>query len=70
MNDDHGHLDKGGHLQKNMTACPALDKVLEPASAAVPLSPLGWSIRGRLICAAIASALLWLSVAWAMGWLS
>jgi hypothetical protein len=34
------------------------------------LSPLGWSAAGRLLCAAAASALLWLAVAWALNWLS
>jgi len=32
------------------------------------LSPLGWSVGVRLIWVAGASAILWLSVAWAMGW--
>ena len=31
------------------------------------LSPLGWSIGARLIWAAGASGVLWLSVAWALG---
>jgi hypothetical protein len=31
------------------------------------LSPLGWSIGARLVWAAGASALLWLSVIWALG---
>jgi hypothetical protein len=31
------------------------------------LSPLPWSVGTRLIWAAGASALLWLSVAWALG---
>lgn len=33
-----------------------------------PVSPLGWSIAGRLLCAAVAAALLWLAVVWALGW--
>lgn len=45
-----------------MTVCPEPKKVL--------ISPLGWSITGRLLCAAVASALLWLAVAWAIGWLA
>ncbi len=69
MNDNHGHLDKGDHLRKIMTECPELEKVVELPVVAGPVSPLGWSIRGRLICGAVASALLWLSVAWAIGWL-
>ncbi|MHB9073030.1 MAG: hypothetical protein ACYC6G_05855 [Desulfobaccales bacterium] len=48
-------------MPKAIMACPAPKKVL--------ISPLGWSITGRLLWAASASALLWLSVAWAIGWL-
>jgi len=62
MHDNHGHLDKDGHLQ------PTLPECLEPDKVSV--SPLGWSIKGRLCCAAAASALLWLSVVWALGWLN
>lgn len=32
------------------------------------LSPLGWSAGARLIWAAGAAMLIWLSVAWALGW--
>jgi hypothetical protein len=32
------------------------------------LSPLGWSVGVRLVWAAGAAALLWLAVAWALGW--
>jgi hypothetical protein len=60
MKDNHGHLDKDAHL-------PTLPECLEPGK--VFASPLGWSIKGRLLCAAAASALLWLSVVWALGWL-
>lgn len=59
MSAEHGHLDKAGHLQGALPECP---------KEAV-LSPLGWSIAGRLICAGAASAFLWLAVAWAIGWL-
>jgi len=62
MNNNHGAFDKGDHLEKILPECP------EPGN--VFASPLGWSIKGRLICAAMASALLWLSVSWAIGWLS
>ena len=62
MNHNPLALDKGGHVQKIMTVCPEPKKVL--------ISPLGWSITGRLLCAAVASALLWLAVAWAIGWLA
>lgn len=61
MTDDHGHLAKPDHLPQASPVCP------EPGKAVV--SPLGWSIKGRLLCAAAAAALLWLSVAWAIGWL-
>lgn len=57
MTAEHGHLEKAGQLQGTLPECP---------KEAV-LSPLGWSIVGRLICAAAASALLWLAVAWAIG---
>jgi hypothetical protein len=33
------------------------------------LSPLGWSVGIRLIFAGTAVALVWLVVAWALGWL-
>lgn len=63
MHDDHSHaMAKANHLQKIMPQCPEPGKVFA--------SPLGWSIKGRLLGAALASALLWLSVAWAIGWLS
>jgi hypothetical protein len=61
MNDHHGHFEKVDQVQKIMTECP------EPKKALV--SPLGWSIKGRLIWVAVAAALLWLSIAWAIGWL-
>jgi hypothetical protein len=62
MNDKHGHRDLAGPLPNILPACPNPEKIV--------VSPLGWSIKGRLLCAAGASALLWLSVAWAIGWLS
>lgn len=61
MNDNHGQLHQAEPLAKSLPVCP------EPEKAVI--SPLGWSIKGRLICAAAATALLWLSVAWAIGWL-
>ncbi len=33
------------------------------------LSPLGWSVGIRLVFAGIAISLVWLVVAWALGWL-
>ena len=61
MHDNHTHMDKGAHLEQTLKEWPEPGRII---------SPLGWSIKGRLLCAAAASALLWLSVAWAIGWLS
>ena len=61
MHDNHDHLDKHAHLQRTLPECP------EPGK--VSASPLGWSIKGRLLGAAAAAALLWLAVVWALGWL-
>ena len=62
MHDNHSHTTaKADHHQKIMLECPEPGKVFT--------SPLGWSIGGRLLCAGAASALLWLAVAWAVGWL-
>jgi len=60
MSPDPGHFDKAGHLPESLPECPPEKAVL---------SPLGWSVAGRLLWAAAASALLWLAVAWAIGWL-
>jgi hypothetical protein len=64
------HMEKGEDLQEIVTNATGAEKSLELPGAAGPVSPLGWSIRGRLLCAAGASVLLWLAVAWALGWLS
>ena len=61
MTDDHGHLAKPDHVPKALPEC------LKPGK--IRLSPLGWSIKGRLLGVAAASVLLWLAVAWAIGWL-
>ena len=61
MNDNHGHLDKDAHLPR-----PCRNARSPGRSCA---SPLGWSIKGRLLGAAAASVLLWLAVVWALGWL-
>jgi hypothetical protein len=61
MNANNGHLDKDAHVQLTPPEWAKPGQVLA--------SPLGWSIKGRLICVAAAIALLWLSVAWAIGWL-
>jgi hypothetical protein len=60
MNADQGRRDGGVPLEQALPECPELGK---------SLSPLGWSIKIRLLWAAVASALLWLAVAWAIGWL-
>jgi hypothetical protein len=65
MNDNHSqhsHLEMSTHLEQVLPECPEPEKAL--------VSPLGWSAKGRLLCAAAAAGLLWLSVAWALGWLS
>jgi hypothetical protein len=59
MNDHHGHSHQNDHLPEILPECPKPE--------AVGASPLGWSIKGRLVWAAVATALLWLSVAWAIG---
>lgn len=61
MNDNYNHLNLGAPPEQSLPECPA---------PGIFLSPLGWSIKGRLLCAAAAAALLWLAVAWAVGWLS
>ncbi len=61
MNNNHAHLNQAKPLPQALPVCR------EPGKAV--LSPLGWSIKGRLICVAAAAVLLWLSVAWAIGWL-
>jgi hypothetical protein len=62
MNDDHSQImPKADQLQQILPGFPEPGRII---------SPLGWSIKIRLICAGAASALLWLAVAWAMGWLS
>lgn len=65
MNDNHSHLDESDHLENILPVCPDPGKVL-----GFKLSPLGWGINVRLVVVAVASALLWLAVAWALGWLS
>jgi hypothetical protein len=61
MNDTHTHIvAKDEPLPDLLPECPAFGKPV--------VSPLGWSIKSRLVCATAAAALLWLSVAWAIGW--
>lgn len=59
MNANQDRGDRGAPLEQALAEC------LEPGKS---LSPIGWSIKIRLLWAAIASALLWLAVAWAIGW--
>jgi hypothetical protein len=61
-----GNLDNGEKIMQSSTAV----EPVAPSGEKGPISPLGWSIGGRLLCAAAASTLLWLAVTWAMGWLS
>jgi hypothetical protein len=63
-----GNRDNRQQVQKVMGSSMAA-KSAEPSGEKAPISPLGWSIGSRLLCALAASALLWLAVAWAMGWL-
>ena len=59
MDEKHQHLDPGPSLEQTLPACP------DPW---IVISPLGWGVKDRLLCAAAAAALLWLAVAWAIGW--
>ena len=69
MNNNIGKVDKGGPLPEVMTKSSPAEEFREHQVEPAPISPLGWSIRGRLLCALLAAALLWLAVAWAIGWL-
>ncbi|MCL4503455.1 MAG: hypothetical protein M1438_16640 [Deltaproteobacteria bacterium] len=55
-------------MEKAITKSSLAEEIHEHRTAPVPVSPLGWSIRGRLLAAAAASAILWLAVVWAIGW--
>jgi hypothetical protein len=57
-------------LQEVMTKSSAAEDFHEHQVGPAPVSPLGWSISSRLLAAAAASTLLWLAVAWAIGWLA
>jgi hypothetical protein len=59
-----GHPD-----EKAVSGSSRAAESVELAAVPAPVSPLGWSIWGRLLCAGAAIALLWLTVAWAVGWL-
>ena len=39
------------------------------SGAASSMSPFAWSLAGRLSGALAVSGVLWLAVAWALGWL-
>lgn len=58
--DGHGRLNTGANVEQSLLECRDPGQII---------SPLGWSIQGRLLCAAAAAAFLWLAVAWAIGWL-
>ncbi len=66
MKHDHNH--NGEPVEKAITKPAPAENLLEFADEPAPISPLGWSIRTRLLAAAGAAALLWLAVAWALGW--
>ncbi len=59
-----GHTDEKAVSDDSMAAAS-----VELTAVPAPVSPLGWSIGARLLCAGAATALLWLAVAWAAGWL-
>ncbi len=61
--------DNGAPLPGLTTPSSQPEGFTGPRRQSMPLSPLGWSIAGRLLLAVAASALLWLAVAWAIGWL-
>jgi hypothetical protein len=62
-------VDKGDSLQDGVTTASTAEELHKHRVGPAPVSPLGWSISSRLLCALLASALLWLAVAWAIGWL-
>ena len=70
MNNNLDKVDKGGPLPEVMTKSSTAEEFHEHRVGPAPVSPLGWSISSRLLVAAAASALLWLAVAWAIGWLT
>jgi hypothetical protein len=63
-----GHTDQGENLQEIVSKGSKPEVCVKLPVKDGPGSPLGWSIQGRLIWAAAAAALLWLAVAWAIGW--
>jgi hypothetical protein len=63
-------IDQSVPLQKTLLNRGRAEVCEPPSRAAEPFSPLGWSIFARLLAAAAAAGLLWLAVAWALGWLS
>lgn len=63
-------IDQSVPLQKTLLNHAKAEESVAPAAPEAPFSPLGWSIFSRLLAAAVASGLLWLAVAWALGWLA
>lgn len=61
MNDNNAHVNQAEPLAQTLPEC------LKPGK--IRFSPLGWSIKERLLGVAAAAVLLWLSVVWAIGWL-
>jgi hypothetical protein len=70
MNNNLDKANKGGSLEEVIIKSSIAEDLHEHRIGPAPISPLGWSIRGRLLAAAAASALLWFAVAWAIGWLA
>ncbi|MBF0528804.1 MAG: hypothetical protein HQK55_05950 [Deltaproteobacteria bacterium] len=60
--------DNNFQLQPILNTCPLPSRPAPLPAHDNPHSPLGWSVWGRLAWAAGASILLWLAVAWAIGW--
>ncbi len=61
MNDNLGQLNLDANVEQTLPECSGPGRII---------SPLGWSVKGRLLCAAAAATFLWVAVAWANGWLS
>ena len=68
MHNHAHHNEEGDPLPEVVTTAATPEELLVRGGAAGPLSPLGWNIWARLGCTAAALGLLWLAVAWAIGW--
>ncbi len=70
MKDHPDKVNKDVSLEKAISESSLTEELHEHRAGPIPVSPLGWSIKGRLCAVAAALALLWLAVAWALGWLA